>query len=148
MNGLKRAVFVSDLHLGSNPTLDDFTRDAEFERLLDLPELKPEGGDQVDLVLLGDSFDLWQSVSEKECRQEQGSRIDLAYAANSEAERLDGVRTKHPLWFEALGRFGQRTGCRLVFIAGNHDHSLTDPAVQARVSRDLVACRVPARVVR
>jgi hypothetical protein len=30
MSGLKRAVFVSYLHLGSNPTLDDFTRDREF----------------------------------------------------------------------------------------------------------------------
>ena len=137
MSGLKRAVFVSDLHLGSNPTLDDFTRDREFEALLELPELKPEGGDQVDLVLLGDSFDLWQSVSENECRQEQSSRIGLEYHSDSEAQRLVGVRAKHPRWFEALGRFGKRPGCRLVFITGNHDHSLIDPAVQAQVTQYL-----------
>jgi UDP-2,3-diacylglucosamine pyrophosphatase LpxH len=137
MNGLKRAVFVSDLHLGSNPTLDDFTRDREFEALLELPELKPGGGDQVDLVLLGDSFDLWQSVSEKECRQEQGRRIDLAYVAVSEAQRLNGVQTKHRRWFEAVGRFAQRPGCRLIFITGNHDHSLIDSAVQAQLTHDL-----------
>jgi UDP-2,3-diacylglucosamine pyrophosphatase LpxH len=137
MSGLKRAVFVSDLHLGSNPTLDDFTRDREFEALLELSELKPEGGDQVDLVLLGDSFDVWQSVSENECRQEQSSRIELEYLADSEAQRLAGVRAKHLRWFEALGRFGKRPGCRLVFITGNHDHSLIDPAVQAQVTQYL-----------
>ena len=137
MSGLKRAVFVSDLHLGSNPTLDDFTRDREFEALLELTELKAEGGDQVALVLLGDSFDFWQSVSENECRQEQSSRIELEYLADSEAQRLAGVRAKHPRWFEALGRFGKRPGCRLVFITGNHDHSLIDPAVQAQLTQYL-----------
>ena len=137
MSGLKRAVFVSDLHLGSNPTLDDFTRDREFEALLELPALKPGVGDQVDLVLLGDSFDLWQSVSENECRQEKSNRIDLEYLADSEAQRLALVRAKHLRWFEALGRFGKRPGCRLVFITGNHDHSLINPAVQAQVTQYL-----------
>ena len=92
MSGLKRAVFVSDLHLGSNPTLDDFTRDREFEVLLELPALKPGADDRLDLVLLGDSFDLWQSVSENECRQEKSNRIDLEYLADSEAQRLALVR--------------------------------------------------------
>jgi UDP-2,3-diacylglucosamine pyrophosphatase LpxH len=137
MSGIKRAMFVSDLHLGSNPTLDDFTRDREFEALLELRELKPRAGDQVDLVLLGDTFDLWQSVSENECRQARGDRIELAYTADSEARRLGGVRAKHQGWFEALGRFAQRPRCSLVFITGNHDHSLIDPAVQARLTRDL-----------
>ncbi len=137
MNGLKRAVFVSDLHLGSNPTLDDFTQDREFEAFLELPELGPRAGAHVDLVLLGDSFDLWQSVSETECRQKQSSNIDLEYVTDSEAQRLALVRAKHLRWFEALGRFGKRPGCRLIFITGNHDHSLIDPALQARVTQYL-----------
>ena len=137
MSGMRRVVFASDLHLGSNPTLDDFTRDVEFEGFLDLPEFKPSGDDRVELVLLGDSFDLWQAVSEDECHQEKSKRIDLAYVAASEAVRLDGVRGKHLRWFEALGRFAERPGCRLVVVPGNHDHSLIDPTVQARVARHL-----------
>lgn len=137
MSDLKRAVFVSDLHLGSNPTLDDFTRDREFEAFLELPELKPGTGAHVDLVLLGDSFDLWQSVSESECRQKQSRGINIEYLADSEAQRLALVRAKHLRWFEALGRFGKRPGCRLIFITGNHDHSLIDPVLQAQVTQYL-----------
>ena len=137
MSGMRRVVFASDLHLGSNPTLDDFTRDTEFESLLDLPELRPSGEDRVELVLLGDSFDLWQAVSEDECHQEETERIDLAYVAASEAVRLDGVRAKHSRWFEATGRFARRPGCRLVIIPGNHDHSLVAPTVQARLAKHL-----------
>ena len=124
MSGMRRVVFASDLHLGSNPTLDDFTRDVEFESFLDLPEFKPSADDRVELVLLGDSFDLWQAVSEEECHQEKSKRIDLAYVAASEAVRLDGVRGKHLRWFEALGRFAERPGCRLVVVPGNHERSL------------------------
>ena len=137
MSGVRRAVFASDLHLGSNPTLDDFTQDVEFESFLELPELTPSGNDRVELVLLGDSFDLWQAVSDGECHQEKAKRIDLAYVAASEAGRLDGVRAKHLRWFQALGRFAERPGCRLVVVPGNHDHSLIDPTVQARLAGHL-----------
>src|SRR5512139_3312042 len=82
-----RTVIVSDLHLGSNPTLDDFTRDDEFASFLTLPELTPSATERVDLVLLGDSFDLWQSVSEEECRQGRAKRIDLAFTGPGETSR-------------------------------------------------------------
>lgn len=137
MSGIRRAVFASDLHLGSNATLDDFTRDVEFAALLETPQLNPSGDDRLDLVLLGDSFDLWQAVSEDECHQEESKRINLAYVPASEAVRLDEVRAKHLRWFEAVGRFAQRPGCRLVVVPGNHDHSLIDPTVQASLAGHL-----------
>ncbi len=137
MGGMRRVAFASDLHLGSNPRLDDFTRDIEFAAFLDLPEFKPSGDDQAEVVLLGDTFDLWQAVREDECHQEESKRIKLAYDPTSEAARLDEVRAKHALCFEALGRFAQRPGCRLVVVPGNHDHTLIDPALQTRLAEHL-----------
>ncbi len=137
MAGVLRAVIVSDLHLGSNPILDDFTRDADFEAFLQLPEVQPMPEGRVDLVLLGDSFDLWQSVTDAECEAEKAREIDLRYGAISEVRRLAGVRVKHPECFEALGRFARQPGCTLVFVAGNHDHSLVQPAVQAALAGHL-----------
>jgi len=133
MPDLKRAVFVSDLHLGSNAALDDFRRDDELAVLLGLSELQPPPGEEVDLVLLGDTFDLWQSVDDEECRQRRSVDIDFGITASREAQRLDGIRPRHERWFEALGAFGRRERCRLVFVTGNHDHTLLLRPVQDRL---------------
>jgi hypothetical protein len=74
---LRRTVLLSDLHLGGNPALDDFTHDAEFAALLALPELQPEAGTEVTLVLLGDTFDLWQAVSPQECAADEAVQVVL-----------------------------------------------------------------------
>jgi len=137
MSRVWRAVIVSDLHLGSNPTLDDFTRDDEFASFLALPELTPSAEERVDLVLLGDIFDLWQSVSAEECRAERAKLIELAFTGAVEKSRLDGIHEKHARWFEALSAFGQRPNCRLVFVIGNHDHSLIEAGLQARLAQHL-----------
>jgi UDP-2,3-diacylglucosamine pyrophosphatase LpxH len=137
MAGRQRAVLVSDLHLCSNPRIDDFLWDAELQALLELPELDPRGEDRVDLVLLGDVFDLWQSVPEAECRARRSADIELAFDAASEVARIDAVLARHGQAFSALGAFARRPGCRLVVVPGNHDHVLVDPAVQAAVAARL-----------
>lgn len=81
-----RAVLLSDLHLTSNPALDDFRRDEDLAALVDLPLLQP-GDDPVDLVLLGDTFGLWQSISETGCKSRDGSDVPLDYDGVSEAKR-------------------------------------------------------------
>jgi UDP-2,3-diacylglucosamine pyrophosphatase LpxH len=137
MADVLRTVIVSDLHIGSNPTLDDFTGDDEFAAFLALPELNPSASDRVDLVLLGDSFDLWQSVPEDECRQDNARRIDLAFSDVSETGRLDLIKAKHARWFDALSAFGHQRNCKLVFVTGNHDHSLVEPGVQGHLAQHL-----------
>jgi UDP-2,3-diacylglucosamine pyrophosphatase LpxH len=136
MAGTRRAVFLSDLHLGSNPRLDDFGWDAQVDALVETLELNPKPGGQVDLVLLGDVFDLWQSVTDEECEQEDCEHVlesDLA----SELARLDAIHARHPTVFAALGRFARRPGCRLFVVPGNHDHVLIRPEAQARLAASL-----------
>ncbi|MBI5068277.1 MAG: hypothetical protein HZB56_08545 [Deltaproteobacteria bacterium] len=137
MAGRQRAVLLSDLHLCSNPRIDDFLWDAELAALLEAPELAPRGQDQVDLVLLGDVFDLWQSVPEAECRARRSADIELAFGAGSEIGRIGAVLARHGPALAALGAFARRPGCRLVVVPGNHDHVLVDPAVQAAVAARL-----------
>lgn len=136
MSGTRRAVFLSDLHLGSHPGLDDFVWDAQLAALLEAVELNPRPGGQVDLVLLGDVFNLWQAVTDEECQQEDCQCV-LASGLASDLARLDSIHARHPKVFAALGRFALRPGCRLFVVPGNHDHVLIRPEAQARLAAHL-----------
>lgn len=136
MPGTRRAVFLSDLHLGSHPRLDDFGWDAQLDALVESLELIPKAGGQVDLVLLGDVFDLWQSVTDEECGQQDCEHL-LATDLPTELARIDAIHARHPAAFAALGRFARRAGCRLFVVPGNHDHVLVHPDAQARLAARL-----------
>lgn len=131
---LHRAVLLSDLHLASNPELDGFRRDDDLDALVDLPLLRT-GHDPVDLVLLGDTFDLRPSVSGAEREAAPGEDAPLDEA--SEARRLAEAAARHPLCLQAWRRFAARRGARLVFVAGDHDRALVSPAVQAALAAAL-----------
>ncbi len=92
---MKRAVYiVSDLHIGADPDLDDFSSDQQFHEFLiridtDLPNTP------VTLVLLGDTFDFWQIVPPKISKPSMPSRSTLTClpggSATSSRKRPAGI---------------------------------------------------------
>jgi UDP-2,3-diacylglucosamine pyrophosphatase LpxH len=126
-----QVVILSDLHLGIGNALDDFHADAAFKNLLAAVATWQDA----EVVLLGDTFDLWQAVKDDEiARPGQGIGLDLSGA--SERARLELIRTAHPDFFAAVSSFVKKGG-RLTFVIGNHDHPLVHAEVQTWL-RDVV----------
>lgn len=129
---MSQAVYVvSDLHIGADPELDDFSSDEEFDGFIAKIE-RDRQGSNVELVLLGDVFDLWQIVPEHDKRAEKSDEIELILSEAGEAEKLHRAAERHPNVFGALRRFlqGDPQLRRLIIVPGNHDHSLVEPSVQ------------------
>ncbi|WP_306052902.1 metallophosphoesterase [Natronococcus wangiae] len=94
-------VFVSDLHMGGDEQLT--TLDFEAELLEFLEDLEERGGD-VELIINGDAFGLWE------------------YAEASGRDKLERVIEDHPRVFEQLRAIGEAIDVTL--IPGNHDYDL------------------------
>jgi UDP-2,3-diacylglucosamine pyrophosphatase LpxH len=128
----KAMAFVSDLHLGALPALDDFALDERFAVLL--ARLAEGGWDACELVLLGDTFDAWQAVDAEECAPDEiAASAKLPSTVPLEQARLDAIRARHRRWFDALAGFVAEPRHAATFVAGNHDHALVDPAIQQHV---------------
>jgi UDP-2,3-diacylglucosamine pyrophosphatase LpxH len=132
-------VAISDLHLSLGPDwrLEDFHSDAQMLALADWIKVRFTG-QRVDLVLLGDIFDLWQVVPQADLTAAFGSQIDLTWRLPQLQSDLATVAQRHLPFFQALATFGQDPDNRLVIIAGNHDRPLITPALQATLKNILV----------
>jgi len=97
-------------------------------------------GQELDLVLLGDSLDIWQVATDQEKIAIESKDIEIALTESAEMDRVQQVVSKHPNTFAALGRFlkADPKKRRNVIVPGNHDHSLIRPDVQ-RVIREATA---------
>jgi UDP-2,3-diacylglucosamine pyrophosphatase LpxH len=126
--------FVSDLHLGATQTLEDFHADETFAAFATAIGAIDPG---CRLVLLGDTFDLWQAFGDADAGARR--REDCRYDAAAEAGKLRLVLDRHPGWTAAL-RGLAATG-EVTVVPGNHDHSLVSPAVQQAL-RDAVGATV------
>ena len=124
------AVFISDLHLGVGRTatgewsaFEDFRWEVEFRRFLE--RVDREGGGRTDLVLNGDTFELWQSL-EQDCVY-----LDPNLGC-SEADALKRVRqvlSHHSGELQALRAFAVAGNNTVTIVPGNHDAALLFPAV-------------------
>ncbi|ELY51290.1 MULTISPECIES: metallophosphoesterase [Natronorubrum] len=94
-------VFISDLHMGGDEQLT--TLDFEVELLDFLADLEERGGD-VELIINGDAFGLWE------------------YAEVTGPAKLERVIADHPRVFEQLRATGAEIDITL--IPGNHDYDL------------------------
>jgi UDP-2,3-diacylglucosamine pyrophosphatase LpxH len=124
---MKRAVLISDLHLAVGPdhNVESFFSDGPFQHFLQGPLLNPAAGDQVELVLLGDTFDLWQTaLDDAEYTAPSTADVPLDYTGADEVQRLQRIHVGHPGFFENLEAFAARPNCRLTIIPGNHDHTV------------------------
>jgi UDP-2,3-diacylglucosamine pyrophosphatase LpxH len=138
---MRRAILISDLHLGIGPPhpVEEFYSDAAFAALLNDSLLNPAHGDELDLVLLGDTFDLWRTaLADADYTAAQSSDIPLDYTVADEVRRLERIRQAHPPFFLGLRQFANRPRCRLTLAPGNHDHSLVESDIQAAV-REMVS---------
>ncbi len=96
-------VFVSDSHIGGDPGCDGFESPDELASLFE--EVREWDG-PVELVLAGDFFDFLQI----------GNVPD-----NENRASLTISRPEYREMFDALRRFREREGTRVVYLPGNHD---------------------------
>jgi hypothetical protein len=134
-------VVISDLHLGYGkdpatgqwyPTEDFRWADAfgSFLRAID-----EAGRGSTDLVLNGDTFELWQAVG-AECHQLGPS----AGCTDAEALlRLERVLAAHVTEIADLRSFARAGANRVVIVPGDHDAALAFPLVAQRVISSLNA---------
>lgn len=94
-------VFISDLHMGGDEQLT--TLDFEDELVSFLEGLRERGGD-VELIINGDAFGLWE------------------YAEVTGSDTLERVIDDHPRVFEQLRATGNEIAITL--MPGNHDYDL------------------------
>ncbi len=122
---------ISDLHLslGKDWSLEDFRSDAQMAALVELLRTRFQDR-RLDLVLLGDIFDLWQSVPKSDLTAGSSSAVNPSLDIQTIRQDLGQVMMNHREFFEALGKFSGQSNNRLVIVAGNHDHSLIDHSLQ------------------
>jgi len=135
-------VVISDLHLGvgrdqQNPKLwhvmEDFRWEEEFK--LFLKEIDRLGGGRTDLVLNGDTFELWQSLKE-DCSY---SNPDLGCTEAEALGRLQRVIVAHAPELDALAQFAQSKENRVIIVPGNHDAALLFPRVREATLQAILA---------
>ena len=127
----RHLVVISDLHLGVGKTggawnvMEDFRWTAEFAAFLDDVHLRAKGA--ADLVIAGDTFELWQSLI-TDCADPNPDRGCTEAEALSRLARIVG---EHGAELQALGAFARKGTNRVVFVPGNHDAALLFPRVAA-----------------
>lgn len=147
-DGSDRVVTViGDLHMGVGRDAsgawhakEDFRWTDEFVAFL--RALDVEGGGAADLILNGDTFELWQSLDD-DCRYDDAA---LGCSAAEVLARLGRVLAAHAPEIEALAAFARSGSNRVVVVPGDHDAGLLLPSVRARVEQALGAPRDRAMV--
>jgi UDP-2,3-diacylglucosamine pyrophosphatase LpxH len=145
------AILMSDFHLGVKDRYEEFWADEEYAELLSRLSLT-YAEDEVDLILNGDVMDLWTTnLDPREQQAEVTSEIFLSFPARTEEERaqaatierqkVEAITAAHRGYFEALGLFlaDAPEKRRLIYLPGNHDHSVVDPRVQEAVRASLIS---------
>ena len=142
----RRIVVISDLHLGVGrdannqwSNLEDGRWAPEFA--LFLQKIDQDGHGATDLILNGDTFELWQSL-ELDCIHDDGN---LGCTQDEELNRLHRVLIQHSQELASLKRFAESGNNHIVLVPGNHDAGLLYPAVQTAV---LTAIGAPAERVK
>jgi len=113
LGGNALVVFVSDSHIGGDPSCDGFESPGELEALF--VELTGHDG-PVELILAGDFFDFLQ-IGEVPKGENKAS--------------LTIERPEYRDLFAALKRFREAEGKRVIYLPGNHDaESFWNPEIQ------------------
>lgn len=138
--GPRQVVFVSDLHMGLGERApgqydpyEDFRWSAELAQFL--TAIAAQGGGATDLVLNGDSFELWQS-RRGDCEDPDP---DLGCSEAEATDRFTQVLRAHAADLRALGDFARAGDNRVFFVPGNHDAALLLPGVAAALVQAIAA---------
>ena len=133
-------VFISDTHFGVGKTQDGkwhAYEDARWapEFKLFIEELNRQGNGQIDLILNGDTFELWQSL-ENDCLYPDEN---LSCTEVESLRRLKTVIAAHQAELDSIRAFAVAGDNRVFILPGNHDVGLRFPAVAAEVLRAIGA---------
>ena len=134
-------VFISDVHMGLGRTstgewhkYEDFRWTEALKGFL--TAISTEGNDRVDLVILGDSMELWQLPDDIRCL---GSGAGAGCSVPELVDFAGRVVRAHKADFDSLRAFSVRGENRLHVVPGNHDAALLIPEVWAVVAEALGA---------
>jgi UDP-2,3-diacylglucosamine pyrophosphatase LpxH len=130
------SILISDLHLGLGKTVDGRWHPYEDFRWPDalagfLQAISKEYGDNIDLVIVGDFLELWQTPEDIPC--DRGS-ADAGCTLAELADLAGRIGKAHSRELAMLGDFSRRGYNRLYVVPGNHDAGLLVPEVWKRVS--------------
>jgi UDP-2,3-diacylglucosamine pyrophosphatase LpxH len=121
--GHRLVVAISDLHFGLGhkangdwEETEDFRWGSALEAFLD--RLKSCGNGPVDLVIAGDSMELWQPPASIKC---QGPNADFGCSESEYIKILEIVLAQHKDDLAIIGKFADYSDNRVYFVPGNHD---------------------------
>jgi UDP-2,3-diacylglucosamine pyrophosphatase LpxH len=137
------AVIVSDLHLGFNERMDNFAGDAKFAKFCErVAKFATDKKLALTFILAGDVFEMWEMAPNDETHPDTsaehiGSNLFFpavdAPAKAAATERgtwqIDKALKKHPVFAEGMSKL-LAVDARLVYLPGNHDHAMLNPALQ------------------
>jgi UDP-2,3-diacylglucosamine pyrophosphatase LpxH len=133
-----RILFVSDLHMGvgRDPEQPDEWHATEDFRWHDafgafLREMVNTAPGDIDLVVLGDFLELWQSLND-DC-DNQNVNFDFGCSEQEALSRTRRVLSQHAEVFEDLSWFALQSNNSVTIVAGNHDVALAFASVKAEV---------------
>jgi hypothetical protein len=143
-------IFISDTHFGVGKDTaghwhpyEDARWAPEFAEFLET--MNKLGDGHADLIMNGDTFELWQSLDPNDCTVLENRNLGC-----NEADALKRLRTvlaSHQAELRAIGKFA-RTGQNQVFIVpGNHDAALLFDQVARTVVREIGAPTDHLRIV-
>jgi UDP-2,3-diacylglucosamine pyrophosphatase LpxH len=138
-------IFISDTHFGVGKVngrwhnYEDARWAPEFAAFLE--EMNRIGKGKADLILNGDTFELWQSLDPNDCTVPANK--DLGCTEDGALERLQRVIQFHQPELTSIGNFAKSGDNRVTLVPGNHDAALLFPKVADKV---LTAIRAPGRV--
>lgn len=131
------SILISDLHFGLGKTADerwhpyeDFRWPYAFAGFLQA--ITKEYGENIDLVIVGDFLELWQTPEDIPC---SGGSADAGCTVAELAELADRISQAHSRELAMLGDFSRRGDNRVYVVPGNHDAGLLVPEIWAQVSK-------------
>jgi len=132
----RHTIVISDLHFGVGKAsgddewlaTEDFRWTDELTRFL--TETSNRTGNNADLVIAGDMFELWQPLNKGDCDE---PNRNLGCSETQAQARMSRVLVEHKDDMSALAAFAKMGSNTLSIVPGNHDADLFFPAVQALV---------------
>jgi len=133
-------VFISDTHFGVGKTQDGNWHPYEDARWapefkLFLEELNRQGNGHTDLILNGDTFELWQSL-DNDCTYPDEN---LSCTEVEALRRLRRVIAAHQAELDSIRAFAVAGDNRVFILPGNHDAALQFSGLAAEVLRAIGA---------
>src|ERR1044071_7285300 len=120
-------VVISDLHLGLGcktktdcHPYEDFRWTDDFRGFL--AAINALSNKNTDLILNGDTFELWQS-DDVPCTQ-KGRSHDESCTEKEAVDRITQITTMHHADLQLLAQFASEGTNRLLIVPGNHDAAL------------------------